>query len=78
MFQQAKQIGVAASRIFPISYPFLFRNLDRSLGGAGSPSLEQKEGKAIQCQSKIAPDLILGPVERRLLIQKSGVRGIDS
>lgn len=58
--------------------PFLFRNLDRSLGGAGSPSLEQKEGKAIQCQSKIAPDLILGPVERRLLIQKSGVRGIDS
>lgn len=22
MFQQAKQIGVAASRIFPISYPF--------------------------------------------------------
>lgn len=76
MFQQAKLIGVAA--IFPISYPFLFRNLDRSLGGAGSPSLEQKEGKAIQCQSKIAPDLILGPVERRLLIQKSGVRGIDS
>jgi hypothetical protein len=35
--------------------PFLFRNLDRSLGGAGSPSLEQK--KAIQCQSEIAPDL---------------------